>query len=271
MALYNGTRIFYQIERVIRGPLECPAKDCSEYAVILSSYPKSGNTWLRFVFSNVASIMEVGEQVDFMTIDNYAPSIRNNRCLVGMKKVGGLPVFLKSHSAYVSGFKSYKSVVIIRDPFKAISSYKDYLAKAQNRSIGGIDKFCRHWRYGFNAWAQFVASWAEHATILVKYEDLLVDPLGEVRRIYSTLGYDIDADVINKAIKLSSRNNMKKILEDKGESHSKNPFNFVREVSQNKGIREHFNDEELIRDFPFFIREAIKYGYMDKTHTGDTN
>jgi len=252
----------YQLERFLRSPLESPSNDFSKQAIILSSYPKSGNTWLRFVVSNVSSIMNSDEEINFNSIEQYAPVIRGNRNLINMHQTDGVPTFLKSHSAYIPGFSAYKSVVIIRDPFKAIPSYRDYLIKARNKELDDISHFCKHWRYGFNAWAQFVSSWSEKATLFVKYEDLLIDPITEVSKIYSTLGFDIDIDIISKAIELSSRSNMKKSLESKGDPHNKNGFSFVRNEEENKGIRDIFTNETLEKDYPFFYQQAKKFNYI---------
>lgn len=262
MLLRKDHNIFYQFERFARGRWEAPSWDCSEQAVILSSYPKSGNTWVRFVLSNVASLSEGGERVTFSTINQYAPAIRGNRKLKGMRNIVGLPIFLKSHSAYVPSFSKYKSLVIIRDPFKATPSYRNFLSKARERDVGSIEEFCRDWRYGFNAWAQFIESWDGRATLIVKYEDLLADPLGEVQKIYAKLGYSVSADVIEKAIAHSSRQNMKSVLEKDGDPHNHNAFPFVREADENKGIRDIYDDELLQKEFPYFCKIARKFGYL---------
>ncbi|WP_081908896.1 glycosyltransferase [Ferriphaselus sp. R-1] len=262
MLLRKDFDLFYQFERFARGRWEAPSWDCSGQAVILASYPKSGNTWMRFVLANVASLCEGGESVTFSTINQYAPAIRGNRGLQGMRNIAGLPVFLKSHSAYVPSFSKYKSVIVIRDPFKATPSYRNFLSKARERDVGSIDEFCRHWRYGFNAWAQFVESWDGMATLIVKYEDLLADPSGEIHRIYSKLGYTVNADVIKKAIANSSRQNMKSVLEKDGDPHNQNGFPFVREADENKGIRNYYDDELLQKEFPFFCKIARKFGYL---------
>jgi len=259
--IFSGINPLYQLERFSRGYWECPSIDYSEHAVILSSYPKSGNTWIRFVVSNIASITKAGPDVDFKSIEQFAPAIRGNRALNGALFVEGLPIFLKSHSAYVPCFSAYKSVVVVRDPFKAVPSYREYLIKAKEKNMPDIEGFCRHWRYGLNAWAQFVSSWDKHATIVVKYEDLQDNQEVGIQKIYSDLGVNVALDVIQQAVELSSRKSMKRVLDEKGDPNNHNGFQFVRDAKENQGIRHYLNNAQLENEFPYFVTQAKKYGY----------
>lgn len=255
--------MLYQMERYGRAFFEAPKKYPSG-AVLLASYPKSGNSWFRFVVSNVNSIIEGGEKVTFHTIEDYSPVIRGNRDLRNTRLVSGCPVFLKTHFPFTPFFKSVDSVVIVRNPFYVIPSYHNYLNKARGKSVSrDLEEFFSHWRYGFNAWAGFMKSWEGHATLIVKYEDLQLNPVEEISAIYERLGYVVDPQIIAMAIERSSRNNMKKSLESDGDPHNENQFDFVRRAGENKGV-EHLRGNIISNPLinREFIEQAGKYGYL---------
>lgn len=252
----------YQSERFLRGHWECPSKDFSSQTVILASYPKSGNTWFRFVVSNIASLSNNDVPVNFETIEHYAPAIRGNRNLDNAKFVNSVPMFLKTHAAYTRCFSKYKSVIIIRDPFKAVPSYRDYLIKAREKPMPELEVFCHHWRYGLQAWAQFISSWEKHSYVIVKYEDLLQAPVETVKDVYAKLGFALEDDIVERALELSERKKMRQALESQGDPNNHNSFRFVRDANENPGMRFLYTDSQLKNKFPFFYQKAKEYGYI---------
>lgn len=255
------SEILYNFEKNLRGRTEAP-HTFPPRAVLLASFPKSGNSWFRFVVSNICSLMDNNESVDFHSIENYSPVIRGNRELANIQQVEGCPTFLKTHFAYTKHFENIPSVVIVRDPFKVISSYYDYLQKARQKNVGDINDFIFHWRYGFNAWSNFIKSWEASNAIILRYEDLQESPFNQINTIYENLGFEIDEKIIIKAIELSSRENMKKMLILKGDPHNKNNFNFVKNASDNKGLYE-FRDKVLssTKISSEFSKLLSKYNY----------
>ncbi|KAF7780798.1 hypothetical protein PMAN_a1894 [Pseudoalteromonas marina] len=254
--------LFYQLERYSRAIFEAP-KQFPSSSVLLASFPKSGNSWFRFVVSNVNSLIEGGEKINFRTIENYSPVIRGNRSLSEIKIIEACPVFLKTHFPYTPFFKGVKSVVVVRNPFFVISSYHNYLEKARGKKVSNIDEFMFDWRYGFNAWGNFMKSWEDKGAIIVRYEDLQASPLIEISKVYRQLGYSIDDSIITKALELSSRDQMKKTLNTDGDRHNNNKFNFVRGAGENKGLEE-YRDAIIssAKISKVFLEQAARYGYV---------
>ncbi|WP_415893536.1 sulfotransferase domain-containing protein [Neptuniibacter sp. PT8_73] len=257
------TDYFYQLERFLRSYSEAPSK-CNSSSVLLASFPKSGNSWFRFLVSNVNSIISSGEDVDFHSIERYSPVIRGNRNLKDMVLVDGAPTFLKTHFPHTCFFEKYKGVVIVRNPFFVIPSYYDYLINARGKDFkGDIEDFFYHWRYGFNAWGNFMESWGDRADVLLRYEDLQNDPLSNVSAMYRELGYCIDEDVIRLAVSKSSRSNMLQSLNKSGDPHNNNNFRFVKKKGENIGVEllkdSICNDSKINNSF---LQQAEKYGYL---------
>lgn len=261
---YRLQNLLYSVEKITRSSFEAPSSPDYKSHVLLSSFPKSGNTWLRFVVSNVNALASGEGPVNFSTINNFAPAIRGNRKLVGAKLVDGFPLFLKTHFPYVQNFSGLRSVVIVRDPFKVIPSYQNYLQRAHGKNFSSHDEFYFHWRYGFNAWANFMFSWQDKATVLLRYEDIQLDNLHSLVLMYQAIGYEIDMDLLQKSVNFSSRDNMKKSLNEFGDSNNTNGFDFVREEGENVGIDD-VSKEKILNDSRLsarFFDQARRYGYL---------
>ena len=75
----------------------------------LVSYPKSGNTWVRFLLAN---LIHPNEKVSFSNINRLlpAPGVLSKRFLRTLPR----PRILKSHEPFDARFK--KVIYLVRDP-----------------------------------------------------------------------------------------------------------------------------------------------------------
>ncbi len=214
--------LLYNLEKYTRCWFEVP-KNYNENFILLASFPRSGNTWLRFIISNILKIEgNFNEEVDFNTIRYYAPEIRRNRKLEKAKIINNFPIFLKTHFPYNFKFKNYKSVVIIRKPENVITSYYLYLKEESSKNLPHINKFIKHWRYGVPAWINFYKSWYNHYDYLIRYEELLENPFEVIKNMYLNFGYSLKEITIRKAIESSSVDKILKIRKEKGDPMAKN-------------------------------------------------
>src|SRR4051794_9451760 len=92
--------------------------------VWIVSYPKSGNTWTRFL---IANLIADGETVDWSNIERRVPDIYYNRDphLLSLPR----PRYLKSHEAYRPEYR--RVVLIVRDPRDVAVSYYHFVRKAK--------------------------------------------------------------------------------------------------------------------------------------------
>jgi hypothetical protein len=184
--------------------------------VWLVSYPKSGNTWTRFLVANL--LCGENESVDFTNIERRVPDIYkfNNAQLAAVPS----PRTLKSHEYFDPRYR--KVILIVRDPRDVLVSYyhhhikfgripPDYslLQFAQDFVAGRVDTF--------GSWAENTGSWLgarEHdaeALLLLRYEDMLQDPLAALRRIVAFLGMDADPARLERVVEASSAERMREL------------------------------------------------------------
>ncbi|GAA6184562.1 sulfotransferase domain-containing protein [Aliiglaciecola sp. NS0011-25] len=221
--------IIEKIEKCLRSRWEVPAKQNTN-AVLLASFPKSGNTWLRFVFSNViAEKTNFPQEVNFDNIQLLAPEIRGNRNLDNAIFSNECPTFLKTHFYNTRKCKEYKSVVLFREPQKALVSYYKYMTNEQGKNYSSFERFLNSSRVGIDYWSLFHRSWlSSENTIFVSYDDLIKNQFVGITQILDLLGYQIEEPIISNSLLLSSRENMAKLESLYGDPNKKNTdFKFV--------------------------------------------
>jgi hypothetical protein len=227
----------------------------------LVSYPKSGNTWIRFIIGNL--LKEEGESIDFHSAINYVPEIGTHDDVINEMLP---PRIMKSHSLYQEAFNNV--IYIVRDPRDVYVSYFHYLKKRLPENMT-FSQFLRKSDIYPSRWHIHVESWLGKPNVssVIKYEDLLIDPFHEVQKMSHLLfGDKIEDEKIKAAIDASSFGNMKKLEVEKGrpfvnkEAESK-ATTFVREGKQGDW-RNYFSEE----DEAFLLAEVgdlMKYfGYI---------
>src|SRR3984957_11790976 len=86
------------------------------------SYPRSGNTWTRFL---VANLLHPEKEVSFVTIESQVPD-SEAQSRAQLRRVPR-PRFIKSHQYFHPRYR--KVVYIVRDPRDVALSYYDFQRK----------------------------------------------------------------------------------------------------------------------------------------------
>lgn len=208
----------------------------------LVSYPKSGNTWVRFL---IANLLNPQSPTTFKTVDQRLPEIYNysDRQLRSFPR----PRLLKSHEAF--DFRYPRVIYIVRDPRDVAVSKYHWIRKWRGIPDGyPMEGFVTRWilaefdRYlKAGSWADNVLSWlsmrgGREKFLLVRYEDLLENAHDQLRRVALFLGIDSSEHVLLQAIDLSSADRMRAIeKEDSGQWRDTRPTRqdipFVRKAT----------------------------------------
>lgn len=175
--------------------------------VVLVSYPRSGNTWLRFLIGNLRS---PGESVTFENIEQLVPDVYQHTSdeLLEVPR----PRILKSHETFDHRYP--RVVYLVRHPADVAVSYYHYMRKMSRvRDELSIDEFVEGFVAGvwgwWGSWREHVGSWIgalgdSDRFLLVRYEDVAADPHAELARIASFAGVEADGDAVARSVELSS-------------------------------------------------------------------
>ncbi|GAA0486481.1 sulfotransferase domain-containing protein [Salinibacillus aidingensis] len=190
--------------------------EVKENDIFIASYPKSGNTWMRFLLAN---LIYSKQRIDFANIEDFIVDIykrKNNE----IKRNNDINIF-KTHSYFRPKFTKYKSnkvVYIVRDVRDVIISYYQYVQKRKNTSIEFND-FYNQFLAGdidnYGTWGENVGSWLGASKgnsnfLLIKYEDMLEDIYSEMIKVCDFLDLNVNKSELTMAIEKSSFDNLQK-------------------------------------------------------------
>jgi hypothetical protein len=205
----------------------------------LVSYPKSGNTWVRFLLAN---LLYPNETVGFANINRLlpAPGASSKRFLRSLPR----PRILKSHEPFEVRFR--KVIYLVRDPRDvAVSEYHFDLKKRYIESEVSLEEFVKRFIAGttssYGSWWEHAASWiaarqGNPAFLLVRYEDLLSDSIPELAKIADFLGILAGPEGLQAAIERSAADRMRKLEQQQsdkwtGTKNTRKEIPFVRSAA----------------------------------------
>lgn len=180
----------------------------------LVSYPKSGNTWARFL---IANLLRPQEKVGFSSIHAIIPGIDvvPHRDMLRFPR----PRIIKSHQYFDTRYR--RVVYIVRDPRDVALS--EYHAQRKSKRIGDdspIEEFVRRFVAGescdYGSWGEHAASWlstryGQPGFLLVRYEDMIENTARELSRMAGFLGVHATPELIEQAVSRSRADNMRKL------------------------------------------------------------
>jgi hypothetical protein len=210
----------------------------------IASYPKSGNTWVRALLHNYlkqpAAPWDINRLADFTAGDtnadlykHYDPrpasrysiaDVQRMRPLVHHDLTQAFPgtVFVKTHNmvGYVEGVPLVTPhltagvIYVMRDPRDVAISYSHHMGLSLDWTIGflgdpeaatgGTDAkvYEKH-----SSWSNHVVSWTpspDPRLLVLRYEDLLADPIGRFGRLIRFLGGPPAPERLERAVRFSS-------------------------------------------------------------------
>jgi hypothetical protein len=205
------------------------------------SYPRSGNTWTRFL---VANLVYPEQPVTFANIERLIPDCEamSSRCVKRVPR----PRIIKSHEYFDPRYR--KVIYIVRDPRDVALSYYDFSSKYRHiEDSHPLTSFVSDFVAGrlssfdWGTWGENVASWfytrnGRPEFLLLRYEDMLSDTQSELAKVARFLNIEPATDRLVGVVERSSADRMRKLEASQGEQwvatkNKRSDIPFVRTAS----------------------------------------
>jgi hypothetical protein len=199
--------------------LNHPGRNMEVYPddTFIVSFPKSGNTWTRFLIGNLVS---PNQPADFSNINRLIPDpeAMSRRAM----KRAPRPRIIKSHQYFDPRYR--KVIYIVRDPRDvAVSQYHFHRKRRLIEDGYPLERFVTRFVAGetsiYGSWGENVASWlcTRHGTpgfLLLRYEDMLRDTSIELAKTAAFLNQSASPEHLAQVVELSSAEQMRKLEKD---------------------------------------------------------
>ena len=188
--------------------------------VWIASYPKSGNTWVRFLLHHYLW----GEPRNSLALNRRIPDLHRP---AGRIDTSSERLFVKTHYLLSENLPylpmTTRAVIITRHPKDVLLSGLNY-ARLETPALTDSLAYCRSFiarggdpawiEMGFGTWAQHAESWTTTSRFPVhvtSYEALKADTPAELRAILQFAGEEVDEGRLARAVELSDFARMREI------------------------------------------------------------
>ena len=227
-------------------------KKIQENDIFLCSYPRSGNTWIRLLLSDI--ILQSQEHATD-TGGNIIPDIYKDNIASWYldERITQLQIrIIKTHEPYEKEYK--KIIYIFRNPADALCSYFHYRNRSDGRKVEtmNIDDFCR---VHISEWCWHIRSYIKakerkgEKIQFISYESLKNNTLKSLRIIMSFCGLLAEEELYQKAIENQDFKKLQSLTKHGDESklgfkEDDSYYNFFRLGQTNASIQE-LSDETI--------------------------
>jgi hypothetical protein len=229
---------------------------------LIVSFPRSGNTWVRFLLANLLENSRY--PLTFKQMQKKIPSIHHKKQWDKLRSMSK-PRYIKSHMPYSPDYE--KVIYIVRDGRDVmVSAYNYYYSSNRISFLDFLQLDIWPGR-----WHAHVLSWLENVhhldLLLIRYEDLLKDPFEQLRNMAHFIGLNTDDESIYRSIRYSCFAAMKKMEASLTDSHLEltHPSRFFR--AGKSGLwRQYFGSEHKAVFKPNADPVLIRLGYICDTN-----
>lgn len=236
-------------------------------AIWFASYPKSGNTWLRFLLGAYrrGGKLDINDVRGFSS-DGNATTIRavspiplrdlgvNGQLLLRPAAVLNLLAHMTGHKWVKTHFVNVqppgmpscipkeftkKAVYVVRDPRSVVLSMAKYFGYPIDKAVEAMNN--KDFRLGnddlfacqlVSSWSNHVASWVSEKNFdvhIVRYEDMLEDAGKELTEVLEFLDEDVDPAIVELAVEATELSRLQKKEQEHGYLENSGPSNFFNE------------------------------------------
>jgi hypothetical protein len=190
----------------------------------IASYPKSGNTWVRFLLANYLA----GPVASSADVEAAVPGLDPGRDIAPLLAARS-PLCIKTHFPWRADHPHAEhtagAIVVVRYPKDILLSNLNYHRLVHGSDEGFTDQtYARAFiaaggdplwmqKHGYGTLEDHVGSWLDAPGVprhhLVRYEDLMRDAAGELTRILAFMGVDPEPTRVAAAAQRSTFERMR--------------------------------------------------------------
>jgi len=223
-------------------------------AIWISSYPKSGNTWLRCLLEAYRrnGVLDINDMRittsdgGLCLLQGVSPTPADKlgfrgemlirpAALLGLFSRLPRPILIKTHFANMQPVGlppcipedfTKKAVYVVRDPRSVVLSFSRFFSYSVNLgadamantsfTIGGTETFGRQF---LSSWSNHVSSWISekrYPVCVVKYEDLQADPVKGLTGVLEFLDIEVQEPIVKRAVSAAKISKLKKVESEDG-------------------------------------------------------
>ncbi len=234
----------------------------------LVSYPRSGNTWLRFLLAHLIHQAPLNfRELELVVADIYQ---NRDRELLSLRS----PRILKSHELFDKRYR--KVVYIVRDPRDVAISF--YYWRVKKESFSQPEKKMsmqeyleifaeREYAFTLGNWAEHVESWLSQSNtfgsrlLVIKYEEMKKDAAHVLHSVAEHICFEHDETKVENAVRLSSLSNMRKAEKTLINARAKNTIPFGRKGKSGEW-KKVFSSDLNNRYCEKFGKYMERFGYL---------
>lgn len=229
------------------------APELSPQDIFLASYPRSGNTWVRFIIANIL-LPGFYQRHSLKDLDKFVPDIYRGipRFISGPK-----PRVIKTHQPYAFRHSQitpnlYKRVIYLtRHPYDVARSYfhfQNHIWKNSPFIEPDWPTFVERYIQGsirFGSWSEHILSWLDRREniemVVLRYEDISGLLQESIQQIADFLGRPVDR---SQAAELASANSLESMLAaEKRGPLVDHKFPFLRRDKDSRKVSIELTDE----------------------------
>ncbi|MGE0470241.1 MAG: sulfotransferase domain-containing protein [Nitrospira sp.] len=194
--------------------------------VYLVSYPKSGNTWMRYlmayaIWPDLAEIdlIEMGAYMPSVGLKNDSDMMRDPNSPCNRLKYR----IIKEHKPYNQLARQYikRAIYIARDGRDAMVSYWHFCNQRDGTAIPFSEfiELSAKPEHSYGEWRVHLMGWMNatlDAKLVLRYEDLIADTAGSLRQALEIVEVEVSEAALANAVERASFSSMRKLEKTKG-------------------------------------------------------
>lgn len=199
--------------------------------VFLASYPRSGNTWLRFLLADIS----LGRSVGFEELDRVIPAVGFHD---GAPALVGAGRMIKTHERHRGAYE--RSVYLVRDVRDVLVSWYR-VSREDADDFTGFDGFVHDFMSDraspYGSWLDHVNHWRAakrrgSRIIIRRFEDLRAEPAAVLEDVLAFAGAKVDRTRIEEAVRRNTASELHR-LERESRNYLRRAFGY-----RSRGIRD---------------------------------